>query len=146
MWGIFEVFADTVIICSCTSLCILCSGIKVPWGSVSGSGLFLSSLETVFGQKLSAFMLAVFIGLFAYTSIIGWAFYGERCAEYVFGHKAISVFHFFFVLLLIPGSILSLEFVWNIADFINALMSIPNLIALIILSPVVISSSSDSFT
>lgn len=146
LWGIFEVFADTIVICSCTALCILCSGIDIPWGSLAGSGLFLSSLETVFGAKFSALMLAMFIGLFAYTSIMGWAMYGSRCAEYVLGLNSTKVYRFTFIILLIVGSILPLSSVWAIADLVNALMSIPNLIALILLSPLVARISRDSFS
>ena len=146
LWGIFEVFADTIVICSCTSLCILCSGIEIPWGNITGSGLFLASLETVFGPKLSSFMLAVFIGLFAYTSIMGWAMYGSNCAEYVFGRGAAKIYHIIFILILILGSVLPLGSVWKIADLVNALMSVPNLIALVLLSPLVIRISRDSFS
>ena len=146
LWGIFEVFADTIVICSCTSLCILCSGVDIPWGRLAGSGLFLSSLETVFGARFSALMLAVFIGLFAYTSIMGWAMYGSRCAEYLLGSNSIKVYHFVFIFLLFVGSILPLSSVWAISDLINGLMSIPNLIALITLSPLVARISRDSFS
>lgn len=146
LWGIFEVFADTVVICSCTALCILCSGIDIPWGRLTGSGLFLSSLETVFGAKFSALILAVFIGLFAYTSIMGWAMYGSRCAEYLLGCKSIKSYRFVFIILLIAGSILPLSSVWTIADLVNVLMSIPNLIALVLLSPLVARISNDSFS
>ena len=146
LWGIFEVFADTIVICTCTSLCILCSGINIPWGSICGSEVFLASLETVFGSKISATMLALFIGLFAYTSIMGWAMYGNVCTEYVFGCKATVLYRILFVLLLIVGSVLSVDIVWKIADLINALMSLPNLLAVIMLSPLIIRLSRDSFS
>lgn len=146
LWGIFEVFADTIVICSCTSLCILCSGIDIPWGQITGSGLYLASLETIFGSKLSCIMLALFIGLFAYTSIMGWAFYGGRCAEYLFGRSAVAPYRFIFILLLVAGSVMPLGSVWSIADFINALMSVPNLIAILLLAPYVGRISQDSFS
>lgn len=146
LWGIFEVFADTIIICSCTSLCILCSGIDIPWGSITGTNLYLYSLETVFGEKISAFLLTLFMGLFAYTSIMAWALYGSRCTEYIFGEKICGFYRFTFIVLLVIGSVLPTSYVWEIADFINAIMSIPNLIALIILSPIVFSISKNSFS
>ena len=91
-------------------------------------------------------MLAVFIGLFAYTSIIAWALYGKRCTDYVFGRKYTKIYHTVFIILLVIGSILPVDRVWKIADFINALMSIPNLIGIILLSPIVIRISRDSFS
>jgi len=102
-------------------------------------------LETIFGAKFSALILAVFIGLFAYTSIMGWAMYGSRCAEYVLGQNSIKLYQFIFIVLLVTGSILPLSSVWAIADLVNALMSVPNLIALILLSPIVARISNDSF-
>ena len=146
LWGIFEVFADTVVICSCTSLCILCSGISIPWGELGGSGLFLEALSTVFGQRISALLLAVFIGLFAYTSIIGWALYGTRCTDFIWGKKAAKGYYMVFSLLLIAGSVMPLKQVWQISDLVNALMSIPNLTAVLLLSPVVCRISRDSFS
>ena len=146
LWGIFEVFADTIVICSCTSLCIFCCGINIPWGKITGSELFLAALETVYGIKAASVMLAVFIGLFAYTSIMGWALYGTRCAEYVFGVRSVKLYRLIFILILILGSILPIDHVWQIADFINALMSIPNLIAVLLLSPLVIRISRDCFS
>ena len=146
LWGIFEVFADTVIICSCTSLCILCSGINIPWGEISGSELFTQAIATVFGSRTASLLLAVFIGLFAYTSIMGWALYGRRCTEYLWGVKAIKLYNAAFCTLLVLGSLMPIELVWQIADLINALMSIPNLIAVLLLSPVVWRISCDSFS
>ncbi len=146
LWGIFEVFADTVIICSCTSLCILCSGIEIPWGQLSGSELYLQSLSSFFGHSFSSLMLAVFIGLFAYTSISGWAVYGTRCTQYLWGERASGVYRALFCLLLIVGSIMPTDKVWGLADAINALMSVPNLISLFVLVPVVSHISRDSFS
>ncbi len=145
LWGIFEVFADTIVISSCTSLCILCSGINIPWGTLSGSELFLNALETVYGNKISAIMLASFMGLFAYTSIMGWALYGSRCTEYIFGSSAVKTYHLLFILLIFIGSILPLESVWIAADLINATMSVPNLMALVLLLPLVLQIIKDSF-
>jgi len=146
LWGIFEVFADTVVICSCTALCILCSGIYVPWGELAGSELFTQAVATVFGDKTASALLALFIGLFAYTSIMGWALYGSRCADFLLGKTAANYYHFVFCGLLILGSIMPLELVWQISDLVNALMSIPNLSAVLLLSPIVCRISRDSFS
>ncbi len=146
LWGIFEVFADTIVICSCTAFCILCSGIDIPWGQLQGSELFMKAISTVFGYKLSSILLAVFIGLFAYTSIAGWAVYGTQCTSYIFGDKASVIYKVIFCLLLIVGSIMPTEKVWGITDTVNAMMSVPNLISLLLLSPIVFKLSRDSFS
>ncbi len=146
LWGIFEVFADTIVICSCTSLCILCSGIEIHWGTLAGSGLFLQAISSVFGHGFSSILLAVFIGLFAYTSITGWAVYGTRCSSYLWGEKASGIYRVIFCSLLILGSVLPTEKVWGLSDTINAIMSIPNLISLLLLSPIVSRISRDSFS
>lgn len=70
MWGIFEVFADTIVICTCTALAILCSGVNIPWGSVTGTEVYQSALASVFGARISAVFMAVTICLFAYTSVM----------------------------------------------------------------------------
>lgn len=145
LWGIFEVFADTIVICSCTSLSILCSGISIPWGTLCGSEVFVQAISTVMGQRLSAILLAVFIGLFAYTSIIGWAFYGSRCCGYIFGKGTEKLYYAVFSALLIVGSTMPTGTVWQIADLINAFMSIPNLTAVFLLSPLVCSITKRSF-
>ena len=146
LWGIFEVFTDSIVICSCTSLCILCSGIQIPWGKLVGSGLFLEAISTVLGKNLSSILLAFFIGIFAYTSIMGWALYGTRCSAYLFGEKYNFLYCIIYCMLLLVGSIMPLQSIWQISDTINALMSIPNLIAVIILSPTVSKISRDSFS
>lgn len=146
LWGIFEVFTDSIVICSCTSLCILCSGIQIPWGNIVGSGLFLDSISTVFGTSLSSLLLAIFIGIFAYTSIMGWALYGTRCSTYLLGEKYNSLYYIIYCILLVVGSIMPLKSIWQISDTINALMSIPNLIAVIMLSPIIARISQDSFS
>lgn len=146
LWGIFEVFADTVVICSCTSLCILCSGISIPWGKLSGSELFTQAIGTVLGSSFASILLAVFIGLFAYTSIMGWAFYGTRCIEFICGKNSGKYYYVLFCALIVAGSIIPTELVWRISDFVNALMSVPNLLCVFLLSPLVWSISRDSFS
>lgn len=145
LWGIFEVFADTIVICSCTALCILCSGINIPWGKLGGSELFLDALSTVFGTRLSSLLLSIFMLLFSYTSIIGWALYGTRCSTYLWGSKSIKPYYCVFTILLIFGSIIPLKTVWQLSDFINGIIAVPNLAAVLLLSPIVSHISRDSF-
>ena len=146
LWGIFEVFTDSVVICGCTSLCILCSGISLPWGKIAGSELFMDAVSTVFGKTFSSILLAFFIGIFAYTSIMGWLLYGTRCSSYLWGEKSNNIYYAVYCIFLVVGSILPLKSIWQLSDTINALMSIPNLIAVILLSPLVSQISRDSFS
>lgn len=127
-------FLDTLIICSITGLVIIISG---EWTS-GQSGAALTS--AAFDQVLSGwggYLVAVSLAVFAFTTIVGWSVYGERCAEYLFGSKAVIPFRIIFVLALPVGAIMELNFVWLVGDTLNALMAIPNLIALGVLSPVV---------
>ena len=136
-------FLDTIIICSITGLVIISSG---AW--ISGeSGATLTSLA--FAQALPNFgnyLVAISLAIFAFTTIIGWSFYGERCAEYLFGVKAIQPFRVLWVLSIPVGAAISLDLVWLIADTLNAMMAIPNLIALVLLSPVVFRLSKAYFS
>lgn len=131
-------FIDTIIICSMTGLVIVVTG---AWTSgESGAGLstlaFTQALPGV-GEYIVSFGLAIF----AFTTLLGWSYYSERCAEYLFGTKIITPFRIAWVCAIPAGSLLSLSFVWNLADALNALMAIPNLIALLALSPVVVKLS-----
>jgi AGCS family alanine or glycine:cation symporter len=135
-------FIDTIIVCSITGLVILTSGV---WDSgVSGAGLtslaFTESLPLVGGL-----IVAVCLTLFAFTTVIGWSFYGERCAEYLFGIKAIYPYRVMWILVIPIGAMLDLEFIWLVADTFNALMALPNLIALALLSPVVFALTRQKF-
>ena len=127
-------FIDTIIICSVTGLVIVASG---EWQSgASGATLTTAAFNSglpVIGQYIVTLGLAVF----AFTTIIGWSFYGERCTEYLFGLKAVPVFRFIWVIAIPVGATQQLDLAWLIADTLNALMALPNLIALILLSPVV---------
>lgn len=127
-------FIDTIIICSITGLVIVASG---EWQSgASGATLTTAAFNSglpVIGQYIVTLGLAVF----AFTTIIGWSFYGERCTEYLFGLKAVPVFRFIWVIAIPVGATQQLDLAWLIADTLNALMALPNLIALVLLSPVV---------
>lgn len=127
-------FLDTLVICSITGLVIIISG---EW-TTGQSGAALTS--AAFDHVLSGwggYLVAISLAVFAFTTIVGWSVYGERCAQYLFGDKAVIPFRIVFVLALPIGSVMELNFVWLLGDTLNALMAIPNLIALGVLSPVV---------
>lgn len=135
-------FLDTLVICTITGLVIVSSG---AWtGGESGAALtsqaFASALPS-FGNYLVAIALAIF----AFTTIIGWSFYGERCVEFLFGLKAVTPYRVLWIIAIPFGATLNLEFVWLVADTLNAMMAIPNLIALALLSPVVFKLTREYF-
>lgn len=127
-------FIDTIIICSITGLVIITSG---EWTS-GASGAALTS--AAFAQALPGlgnYLVAISLAIFAFTTIIGWSFYGERCVEFLFGLKAVAPYRVLWIILVPVGAGVSLDFIWLVADTLNAMMALPNLIALALLSPVV---------
>ncbi len=145
MYGIFEVFADTIVICTMTALTIICSGIDIGFGVKPGSELITAAFATVFGQKASSLFIAIALTLFAFTTILGWALYGSRCCQFLFGLKAATVYKGFYVIVVVIGAVASLNVVWDIADTLNGLMAVPNFIGLFALSPVVIKMTKEYF-
>jgi AGCS family alanine or glycine:cation symporter len=144
LWGIFEVFIDTIVICSATGLCILISGV---WKNGStGSLLTMSAFETVFGRNLGFSLVALCMALTAYDTMLAWGFYGETSAAYLFGPKARPFYRFLWLLPIMLGSLGRLEVIWGIADTLNGLMAIPNLIALFTLSPIVFNLTREFFS
>ena len=134
-------FIDTLIICSITGLVIITSG---AWTS-GETGAALSSLAFASGIPGGNYFVAIALSIFAFTTILGWSYYGERCVEYLFGVKAIISFRVLWVLVIPLGAIAQLNFIWLLADTLNALMALPNLIALILLAPVVFKLSQEYF-
>ena len=148
MYGIFEVFMDTIVICTLTALTLLCgveAGVDISWGQSAGAELIAASFATVFGNKIGSLIVAMGIGLFALTTILSWSLYGTRCFEFLFKGKGVGVFQTVFVAVVVIGATLRLDLVWNIADTLNGFMAIPNLIALLGLSGVVIKLTKDYF-
>ena len=133
LWGIFEVFADTIVICTATALTILCSGVGIPWGSSPGAELLLSAWETCIPAAPAACFMALSLLLFAFTSVLGWALYGTQCVRFLWGEKAAAPYRLCFSLAITVGCLVSLRTVWA-ADLLNGLMAIPNFIALFALS------------
>ena len=135
-------FIDTLIICTLTGLTILVTGV---WnGDLNGVALTQSAFSTVFSFFGPA-LLTVFLVLFAFTTILGWNYYGERCFEFLFGVRFIWLYRVVFVAMVLLGGFIELDMVWIIADIVNALMALPNLIALLALSPVVIAETKKYF-
>ena len=133
LFGIFEVFADTIIICTLTALVILCSGTAIQYGSAAGAELTISGFTATYGSWVSIFT-AIALCSFAFSTILGWGLYGARCAEFLFSSKVIKPFMFLYSLVAIVGATMDLGLLWDIADTFNGLMAIPNLIALFLLS------------
>ncbi len=150
MFGIFEVFMDTIIICTLTSLVLLTSaargGITPEWGVGGGTELISAAFGTVLGGKTGSLIVAVGISLFALSTILSWSLYGTRCCEFLLGTKATRVYQIIFIIMVVVGATLEMNLVWNIADTLNGLMAIPNLIALISLSGVVIGLTKEHFS
>ncbi|MCQ2558700.1 MAG: alanine:cation symporter family protein, partial [Oscillospiraceae bacterium] len=145
IYGIFEVFMDTILICSMTALSIICSGVDISFGVKPGSELITSAFATVFGAKFAAVFVAVSLALFAFSTIVGWSLYGTRAVEYLTKGKGTRVYQLIFVVVVILGSVMSLDTVWDITDTFNGLMAIPNFIAVFALSGVVIKLTKDYF-
>ena len=148
LYGIFEVFMDTIVICTLTALTLLCgaeNGVVIEWGKSAGVELMSASLATVFGTQIGSTIVAVAISLFALTTILSWSLYGSRCCEYMLGTKMVPIYQVIFVAVILVGASLELELVWNVADTLNGFMAIPNLIALRGLSGVVINLTKEYF-
>lgn len=136
VFGIFEVFMDTIVICTLTALTIISSGVEVEFGTVPGASLITAAFATVFGQKVASLFIAFALMMFAYSTILGWSLYGTRCTQFLFGLKGAKVYQLIFIVIVVIGCVSPIEAVWNLADTFNGLMAIPNFIALFALSPV----------
>ena len=141
LWGVFEVFMDTIVICTLTAMAIMVSGL---WDSgVTGAALTTQAFnEAIPG---GGYIVSIGIMLFAFSTILGWSYYGERCAEYLLGKKAILPYRILWIPMVVIGSIGGLEFLWDLSDTLNGLMAIPNLIGVLLLSGTVISLTKEFF-
>ena len=143
--GIFEVFADTIVICTLTALVILCSGVSVPYGKAAGAELTIAGFTSTYGNWISIFT-AVAMCCFAFSTILGWGLYGARCIEFLFTAKVIKPFMVAYSLVAILGATVDLGLLWSIAETFNGLMAIPNLIAVFLLSGTVVKLTKEFFT
>ena len=137
MFGIFEVFMDTIVICTMTALIILLSGVDIHYGTAAGAELTISGFTTVYGNWVSIFT-AIAMCCFAFSTIIGWGLYGARCAEFMLGSKILLPFNIAYSLVAIVGATVDLGLVWSISETFNGFMTVPNLIGVFLLSPVVL--------
>ena len=144
LFGIFEVFTDTIVICTLTSLVILCSGIDIVFGQAAGADLTIAGFIASYGRWVSIFT-AVALICFAFSTTIGWGLYGSRCVEFLFGTRVIRPFMVVYALVSIIGATLDLGLLWDISDTFNGLMVIPNLIAVFLLSGTVFRLTRDYF-
>ena len=144
MFGIFEVFTDTILICTLTAMVILCSGIPVGYGADAGAELTISGFTATYGNWVSIFT-AIALCCFAFSTIIGWVLYGSRCMEYLSSEKWVKPFMVVYALVAIVGATMDLGMLWSIAETFNGLMAIPNLIALFLLSGTVVKLVKDYF-
>ena len=141
MWGIFEVFFDTMVVCTMTALVALTSGvIDLETGVVAAGTNDATLIGKAFGQvfgQAGEWFIAVAMLLFAFTTVLGWSQYGSKAVEYLFGEKAVKFYKVFFVCLIVSGALMTSSLAWDISDTFNGLMMIPNLIAVVLLSPLV---------
>lgn len=146
MYGVFEVFADTIVICTLTALAILVSGqAESFYGRSAGTDLTILAFGTTFGGKVASVIVAVCIMMFAFSTLLSWSLYGGRCMEFLAGPKGMVVYQAIYVVFVVVGAYVKLDLAWQIADSMNALMAIPNLIAVLALSPQVVKITRDYF-
>jgi len=141
LWGVFEVFVDTLVICTMTALVILVSG---EWTSgLQGAALTTKAFQS--GFKGGHYIVSIGLTLFAFSTILGWSYYGEKCTEYLLGEKFVKIYRLIYIPLVFVGSIGGLQAIWAISDTVNGLMALPNLVGLLFLSGVIVSLVKDFF-
>jgi AGCS family alanine or glycine:cation symporter len=141
--GMTGTFIDTIIICTMTGLVIICSGV---WTTgVQGAALSAAAFEAAF-PTIGGYILAISLVLFTFTTILGWSYYSEKCWTFLLGNKTVTPFRCAWVLAVFLGAVFQLDTVWMMADILNALMAIPNLISLICLSAIVLKLTNDYFS
>ncbi len=140
--GMMGTFIDTIIVCTMTGLAIMVSGV---WTSGATGAVLSSQAFEAAMPGVGKYLLAASLAVFAFTTILGWAYYGEKCWEYLVGTVSEKPFRILWTIAVFFGATLSLDFAWLVADTLNALMAIPNLISLLLLSPVIVSLSREYF-
>jgi len=148
IFGVFEVFMDTIVVCTMTAMVVLLGvGVQnIGYGNDIGANLTIQGFTNVFGSKLPGVIVAICLTLFAFSTVLTWALYGTRCFEFLFGPKMVRVYQVIFCLMLIPGAVTKMQVAWDVADTLNGLMALPNLVALLLLSPVVIKYTKEYFS
>lgn len=141
LWGIFEVFADTLVLCTITALVIVMTG---AWDT-GFDGAALTTVAFDEGMPFGGFIVTFGLVFFAFSTLLGWSYYGERCIEFLFGSKTIVLYRLIFIPLIVVGATGGLRAIWALADTLNGLMAIPNLVGLLLLSPVVVKLTKNYF-
>ncbi|MBE5815411.1 MAG: sodium:alanine symporter family protein [Clostridiales bacterium] len=144
LYGIFEVFMDTIVVCTLTALVILLGASNIPYGQTVGAELTISGFTNVYGNWVSIFT-AVAMCCFAFSTIVGWGLYGARCAEFLLGSKILLPFNIAYCLVSILGATTDLGLIWGISDTFNGFMAVPNLIGVFLLAPVVLKLIKEHF-
>ena len=144
MFGIFEVFMDTIVVCTMTALVILLSGVTISYGQAAGAELTIAGFTLVYGNWVSIFT-AIAMCCFAFSTIIGWGLYGARCIEFLLGTKILKFYYVAYALVSIVGATVSLDLIWGISDTFNGFMTVPNLIGVFMLAPTVIKLLKEHF-
>ena len=147
IYGVFEVFMDTIVVCTMTALVVLLGvGVQnIEYGTDIGANLTIMGFQSVFGGALPGVAVAICLSLFALSTVLAWALYGTRCIEYLFGYKAVRVYQVIFCLFACIAGTVKLDLAWAVADTLNGLMAIPNLVGLAFLSPVVVKLTKEYF-
>ena len=141
--GMMGTFIDTIMVCSMTGLVLIVTGV---WNSgKSGAALSSNAFATAL-PGFGGYFLALALAIFAYTTILGWAYYGEKCWEYLVGSSAVEKpYRVLWTIFVLIGATMQLDFVWLVADTLNAFMAFPNLVSLLLLSPVVAKLTQEYF-
>lgn len=137
MFGIFEVFMDTIVVCTMTAMIVLLSGVDITYGQAAGAELTIAGFTLVYGNWVSIFT-AIAMCCFAFSTIVGWGLYGARCVEFLFGSKVLKIYYIAYSLISIVGATVSLDLIWGISDTFNGFMAVPNLVGVFLLAPVVV--------
>lgn len=141
LWGIFEVFADTIMICTLTALVIIVTG--QAYSGLTGAELTTKAFQT--GFVGGGHVVTIGLTLFAFSTILGWEYYGEKCFQYIFGRNSVWIYRLIYIPIATVGAVGGLQEIWHISDTLNGLMAIPNLVGVLLLMPVVVALIRDFF-
>jgi AGCS family alanine or glycine:cation symporter len=138
-----QTFIDTIVVCTMTGLVLIISG---EWNSgLTGARLTTVAFTSGLGSTAGEYIVSIGLALFAYSTILGWSYYGEKSIEYLVGIKAVKPYRYIFTAFVMVGAIAELETVWSVADLFNALMAFPNLVGLLVLTPVIVKMTREYF-
>jgi len=140
-----QTFIDTLVVCTMTGLVLLLSGLWSYGPELQGAELTAQAFDKFLPWGVGEFIVTVTLIFFAYSTILGWCYYGEKSIEYLFKEKAVKTYRVIFVIFVAVGAILKLETVWRVSDIMNGLMALPNLVGLIGLSAVIVSETNKYF-